>query len=263
MIELRRAGHPLTAVGALLAVVACFLPWVEAETEFAKFSIVPASADIIRGSVWVVVSALGVGLVVLVMRASVTLVGCALALYFSVSMAFWLLASRVAWLLPDQLVPDDAPARLGAGGTLAMVGALLGLAGCVVVLIEDTWKVETPRLPGWTLPTAVVVAFACLGVRHVPWFRVSGGSFDWSLGFDVVPLAGDVLSFTLLACAAMAVVAVLRPRRWVSSVIVVGGLVVTSMSMLTLAFNAVVVRASDAVLSRFGHLTDVQADLDS
>ncbi len=62
---------------------------------------------------------------------------------------YWFLASRVTWLLPGELLPDDAPARLGPGGTLAMSGTVIGLVGCLVVLADDTWSIRRFRLAGW------------------------------------------------------------------------------------------------------------------
>jgi hypothetical protein len=263
MNGLHRPAQFIAAVGAGLALVAAFLPWVEARSDVAEFSITPATAEVIGGSVWVVVSALAVGMVLLVTKGWVTVVGCAISLYFTISLSFWLLTSRVSWLLPNRLIADDAPARLGVGATLALAGAVLGIVGCVVVLTEETLGVRSARLPRWAVPTSVTLVFACFAVRHVPWVRVSGGSFNWLVGFEAVPFIGDAMALMLLMSAVLLIVAVVRPRRWVSIAVGIGGLLVTLVCLLATAFTALIVRAADTVAGRVARVGDVEADVES
>ena len=261
MVDVRRPSHFVILVGTALAVVSAFLPWFEAKSEVASFAITPATSDITRSSVWIVLLGLVVGLGVFILRASPALLGCAAAIWVNVSLIIWFTGAKASVVIPGSVLPENAALRLGVGASLGLAGGLVLLVGCSLVLAEQTWNLGPMRSPRWFSLLCLMAIVACLSVREFAWFHVAAGSFRWSLDFDVLPVVGDGLSLTIAVAVTLVTLQFLRPRRWVAYGLVADAILMGVLSLIAVGSNSVLERAAREVLSRVRHLKDLNTDV--
>ncbi|HAM22136.1 MAG TPA: hypothetical protein DCQ04_07665 [Actinobacteria bacterium] len=263
MVDLRRPSHLAILAGTFLALTSGFLPWFEAESAVESVSVTPATSDVLRTSVWIVLLAMIAGLVMFVVKASPGLLGCAGAIWLNVSIIVWFTGGKAAAIVPKNVLPENAAARLGTGAFIGIAGAVLMTAGVAMVLAEQTWRLVPPQLPRWFFVTSVAMVVVCVAVRQFRWFEVAGGNFRWSLDFDIIPLFGDTMSLVLVIAVALVILQFVRPRRWVAFVLLGDAAVLGLMSLVAVGSNAAIERGAHELLRRVKFLGDARAKLTS
>ena len=238
-------SRTLGLVGAVLISVALAFPWFRATGLDSQLSLVPLTTSVLRGpSIVLLILTLAGALLVIVNR-SVTLVGCAGALMFTVSLLIWFMGSRLIAFLPIDIVPIDAAITLGRGSSLGLFGSILVLVSSLSILIEGTWpgKVSFPSTR--TLMVGLGVTGLVVFVREITWVRFETANFSWGLPADGIPVIGDVLVLLLVAGAVSAGISIFYSAKLLRIICVCCGSLIVLGSLLSVLFAGVINRSLD------------------
>lgn len=248
--SLRSSGDALVIVGAIVVVASAFLPWLTARSRTDSLSFAPATEPVLAVGTWIVLAAVVVGSIVFIVRRMVGVVACASAIWFNVSLIYWLLGSTVATWLPSEVLPNNLTASVQAGAAVGLAGSSLALAGAAVHCTERTWPVRAPRIESWTFLGGVGVALVALAGRNMPWIDITAEDFRWVLAVDAVPGIGDVIGLILLVVAGASLVTAVSRWRAPAIVTIVSGVVMLAVAVIAVASGALVERAGAEIAAQ-------------
>lgn len=249
----RSAALPslLAFVGAGLSMVSLVVPWVSGRGLSDTFAFVPVRS----GSVIVPVVLLGATTLVGILRfrllGRAAILGIAAGMWTVASLLVWLVAGRVAVILPTDWLPDESVIRVGFGATLALWAGPMMLSGVVADLVTRTWRTDLEVHISWTQPVCWTLAFITLSIRHLPWMVIrtdQGG--EWSLPIDVLPGIGDALAFGSVVLAVGLIALGLASHRAVRALVVLTGILLFAGGFLAVLIPSRAEDALEAVLDR-------------
>lgn len=210
-----RSGPKLAAIsGALLAITSVFLPWFHAAGLDRAYTVVPVATPGLKGVAWLEVLLLLAGAALLATKGVPSLLGCIGALWFNLTMTIWIFGSKASTLVPDSVLPGGLAVGLGLGTDVALVGALLIMAGTVMTLVEQTWEGRSAIKLGWQIPAGVTIAVALIVAREAAWLHLDADRFGWDITIDAVPLLGEALLIMLVIGALIAIMVSLVSHPW-------------------------------------------------
>lgn len=259
-----RAADVLIVLGAMIIVASAFLPWLHARSRTESFSYAPATEPVLAIGSWIVLVFVVGGASAFVVRRSAGVIACASAIWFNVSLVYWLLGSTVATWLPTEVLPDNLTASVQAGASVGLAGSSLVLVGAAVACSEQTWRFRAPRIESWTFLGGITVALVALAGRNMPWIDIAADDFRWILAVDAVPGVGDVISLVLLFIAGSALVTAVT--RWLIPAVatIVAGIVTVGIALIGLGSGAVVERAGAEIAKQVvSRDVDVDTDIDA
>ncbi|MFK7918985.1 MAG: hypothetical protein AB8G14_12990 [Ilumatobacter sp.] len=243
----RHSGDALVTLGAGIVVVSAFLPWLRARSRTESLSFAPATEPVLAVGAWIVLGSILCGFVVFVGRRSVGVIACASAIWFNVSLLYWLLGATVATWLPAEVLPNNLTASVQAGASVGLAGSALVLVGAAIACAEQTWSIRAPRLESWTFLGGVAVALIALAGRNMAWIDITAEDFRWVLAVDAVPVFGDLISLVLLLVAASSLATAASRSRLAPIITVVAGVSTLAVAVVALGSGALVERAGDEI----------------
>lgn len=253
----RRSPDALVALGAALMVMSAFFPWIEARTRSSEFRVTPGLESVLAPGTILVLFLLVVGLVVFVVNGFVGLLGAMAALWFNLSITFWLFGASAASWLPTGLLPDNPAASVELGAALGLTGSLVMLAGVALHLAERTWNFHAPSINSWTFIFGAALALIAIVSRSVPWITLEAVNFEWELAADAIPIVGDLISGTLLVVAVIAMLVGTVGGRTIGLLGVIAGAALFGLSLLGALSGSLLERAGAELAERAGLDIDV------
>ena len=241
-------------LGAALLAGSLTLPWLTARSALVDMSVVPISNDVAATGVWLMMLWIVLGAAIFLVSGSPAIIGGAGALAFNLSAAVWLAGAKASLVLPLDIVPDNAAASLETGASLGLLGSVLIVAGSVFALAGQTWSLPPVHLPTWVWPSALVLLLASLLAREFDWVKVEADSVNWALDFGAIPVLGDGVAAVLLTTIALVVLYVLRPRRWVTHLIIGVAVLAAVAAVVALTSSVLLERGVNALFDRIGDI---------
>lgn len=238
-------GRHVGLAGAALIIASLALPWFRVTGLDRQLLLVPLTTSILRGPAIVLLLFTLAGVLTVAIRRSVTLLGWASALMFSVSIIIWFMGSRLIAFLPIDIVPSDTAITLGRGSSLGLFGAILVLVSSLSKLLEETWpgKVSFPSTR--TLLVGLGVTGLVVFVRDITWVRFDTANLSWGLPADGIPVIGDVLVLILIAGALSAGISIFYASTWLRVICASCGVFIVIGSLLSVFFAGVINRSLD------------------
>lgn len=230
----RSGPRMLALTGCVLVVISAFIPWLDARSTTRSYSLMPGANSYTGVPVWILLLTLVTGGILLLTRDLAAVLSAAATLWTITSVLAWSLGSKLATLIPNRIVPGNAELQTSLGIGFGLAGGLMILVGCIGVLVEQTWPGASREHDPWITPVGATLGLGLLAVRDVGWLHLKASQFDWKLRVDAIPFFGDVLVLFLLVGAIFSLWLASFPRRWVSIVTALAGLVIALTSTVAL-----------------------------
>lgn len=230
----RSGPRMLALTGCGLVVLSAFIPWLDARSTTASYVLRPGANGYTGVPVWILLLTIVAGGALLVTKDLAAVLSAAATLWTITSVTAWSVGSKLATLIPNRVIPDNAELQTSLGIGFGLAGGLMIVVGCIGVLVEQTWPGAHREHAPWITPVGATLGLALLAVRDVGWLHLKASQFDWKLRVDAVPFFGDVLVLFLLVGAVLALWLASFPRRWLAVVAGLAGLFVALFSTMAL-----------------------------